>query len=139
GLFRDEAHDVGIDDLNLLDEGPARRVVRLVGGVLDVVERGLDALGVEGLAVVGLHTGTERETPTSCFPPPSRRSRAWEWACRSWGPGPPAGRACAPACCWWSSPRWYSAAASAARRRRRPPLLLPSRDPGPRREAPGRG
>ena len=63
GLLGDEAHRVGVDDLDLLHEGPARRVVRLVGRVLDVVHRRLDALGVEGLAVVELHARAQRELP----------------------------------------------------------------------------
>ena len=62
-LVGDEAYRVGIDDLDFLHQCPARQVVRLVGGVLDVVHGRLDALGIEGLAVVELDALAQGELP----------------------------------------------------------------------------
>ena len=119
GLLGDEAHRVVVDDLDVLHLGPARRVVRLVRRVLDVVHGGLDGRGIEGLAVVELDALAQRELPRGVVDdlPAGGEHRAR--ACSSWRPGPRAGRTCARAGCWSSSPRWCWAGASAARRRRR--------------------
>ena len=64
-LLGDQPHHVVVDDLYFLDRLPVRggRVMALAGRILRVLERRLDRLGVERLAVVELDALTQRELP----------------------------------------------------------------------------